>query len=69
MHTVLGSLFKVVVFPFSAYDDCLPRAHYFCTEREARAWINSNANGTNLYKLFHHGALVVESRFPVLMVA
>jgi len=42
----------------------------FRTEREARAFINSVADGTVTYFLFDtDGQEIVSSRFPVLMVA
>ena len=41
----------------------------FRTEREARAWINRRANGTTCYALYEGDTLIVESCFPVLMVA
>ena len=41
----------------------------FSTEREARAWINKRANGTTCYALYEGDTLIVESAFPVLMVA
>lgn len=69
MHKVLGRLFKVVAFPYTAHDDCLPTSTYFATEREAREYINAHADGGRLYRLFHDGELIVESRYPVLMVA
>jgi len=46
--------------------DCIE----FATEREARAWINARADGTQVYALeTADGDLIVESAFPVLMVA
>jgi|LakMenEpi03Aug12_release.lakeMendotaPanAssembly.Ray.scaffolds.fasta_scaffold3763850_1 hypothetical protein len=42
----------------------------FDTEREARAYINQQADGERVFWLWGpKGELIVESRFPVLMVA
>ena len=44
----------------------------FAHERAARAWINASADGSTLFRLWigmpSTGELLVESRFPVLMV-
>lgn len=49
---------------------CGMRLVSFRTEREARAFINSVADGTVTYFLFDtDGQEIVSSRFPVLMVA
>ena len=45
----------------------------FATERDARAFINVNADGSIRYSLWHDtdagSELIVRSAFPVLMVA
>jgi hypothetical protein len=46
------------------------RAYVFSCERKARWYINDNADGVRLFVLYDPaGEVVVESRFPVLMVA
>jgi hypothetical protein len=46
------------------------RSHAFPTERKARWFINDHADGCTLFLLYDpEGSLVIESRFPVLMVA
>jgi len=42
----------------------------FESERGARAWINARADGTGVYTLLDaDGDVIVESSFPVMMVA
>ena len=46
------------------------RAYTFPSERKARWYVNDNADGETLFVLYDPaGEVVVESRFPVLMVA
>jgi hypothetical protein len=46
------------------------RAYVFPCERKARWYINDNADGVRLFVLYDPaGEVVIESRFPVLMVA
>lgn len=46
------------------------RAYTFPTERKARWYINDNSDGVTLFVLYDpDGERVVESRWPVLMVA
>ena len=42
----------------------------FASEREARAWFNTQADGASVCTLYGpDDAVIVESAFPVLMVA
>lgn len=46
------------------------RAYTFHNERKARWFINDNSDGFTLFVLYDpDGEVVVESRFPVLMVS
>jgi hypothetical protein len=46
------------------------RCYVFPTERKARWYINDHSDGVTLFVLYDpDGERVVESRFPVLMVA
>jgi hypothetical protein len=46
------------------------RSYVFSSERKARWHINDNADGVRLFVLYDPaGEVVIESRFPVLMVA
>lgn len=50
--------------------DGVRRSYAFPSERKARWYINDNADGRTLFVLYDaEGELVIESRFPVLMVA
>ena len=46
------------------------RSYVFPNERTARWYINDNADGVRLFVLYDpSGEVVVESRYPVLLVA
>jgi hypothetical protein len=46
------------------------RSYVFPNERKARWYINDNADGVRLFVLYDpSGEVVVESRYPVLLVA
>jgi hypothetical protein len=60
---------KYEVQSVAVTQDCLD-VWEFDTEREARAFLNVQADGERIYTLVDPaGEVIVRSRFPVLMVA